>query len=60
MAIRELERLGSLCEVIRKSDLSLKLCPKGSHRPDLYSRRILGLQGKVLAGQVIEFYTVYY
>src|SRR3954469_16963059 len=35
-------------------------CPKGSHRPNLYSRQVLGLQGKVLAGQVIESYTVYY
>ena len=35
-------------------------CPKGFHRPDLYSRQVLGLQGKVLAGQVTESYTVYY
>src|SRR3954467_8433508 len=38
----------------------LGLIYKGSHRPDLYSRQVLGLQGKVLAGQVTEFYTVYY
>ena len=37
-----------------------KTSPKGSHRPDLYSRQVLGLQGKVLAGQVTESYTVYH